>query len=447
MEKEGNGALHTEKGGNEGFSSIFGFLMVMIGFAVGVGSLWRFPYVCGTNGGALFILVYILVILLIGIPLLTAEMSMGFKTQTTAIGAYRALESPNSKWHLSGYLHLIAGLLVFSYTVPIYSWIVTYIYRTATGFFSGLDASGISGAFNALNADHKTMFISAIINWLLVALVVSRGLQGGVEKISKVILPVLAVIMVVCIVIGLRIPGATEGLKFLFAPNTKDFSFSSFTAALGQAFFAIGIGMLASMVFGSCIKKKDEVLVKDASIISMAIICAGIAAGLMIFPIVFAFNLEPAAGVGLSLITLPNAFNAIAGGRILGTTFYIGFYIAAFSSAISICEAVVSTVMDTLHLSRSKALAGVFLCAVVIGSVSILNLDLFNTLDIITCNYLVVIGAFLISVFTGWIWGADNFLDAANIHKKAMRIWIGTCVKYICPIAIIVIFIGNFVSL
>lgn len=293
--------------------------------------------------------------------------------------------------------------MVFSYTVPIYAWVLTYIYRTATGFFTGMNAQQISASFDALNSDPKTLLIAAIVNWVLITLVVSRGLQGGVEKISKIILPVLAVIMIVCIIIGLRIPGATRGLSFLFEPKAENFSFSSFIAALGQAFFAIGIGMLASMVFGSCIKKKDEILLKDASIISFAIICAGIAAGLMIFPIVFAFDLEPAAGVGLSLITLPNAFNSVAGGRLIGTIFYIGFYIAAFSSAISICESVTTTVMDTLNWSRKKALTLVLILAVVIGCICILNLDIFDCLDIFTSNY-------------------------------------------VCPIAIAVIFIGNFVT-
>ena len=404
----------------EGFSSIFGFLMVIIGFAVGVGSLWRFPYVCG----ALFILIYLAVIIFIGIPLLTAENSRGFHTQKTAVDAYKTL-APGKKWYFAGYLHMLAALMVFAYTVPIYAWVITYIFRTATGFFTGMDAAGIATAFDALNADPKTMFISAIINWALVAIVIKGGLQGSVEKISTVILPLLAVIMIICIIIGLRTPGAFKGVEFMFMPNYEDFTFSSFTTALGQAFFAIGIGMLASMVFGSYIKKKD------ASIISFAIICAGIAAGLMIFPIVFAFDLEPAAGTGLSLITLPNAFNAVAGGRIIGTIFYIGFYIAAFSSAIGIGEAVVGAFMDVFNISRGKALALIMAFAVIIGSISILNLDLFDKMDIITCNYLVVIGAFIIAVFVGWIWGAENFLNAANIQNA-------------CPVAVVVIFLGNF---
>ena len=429
-----------------GFGSIFGFLMTMIGFAVGVGSLWRFPYVCGTNGGALFIITYIVVILLIGIPLLTAEMSIGYKAQRTAVGAYKELEPGGSKWHLAGYLHLFSGWMINAYTIPIYAWIVIYIWRTSSGFFSGMTPDQVTASFTMLNESKGTMFIGAIICWGLLALVVSRGLQGGVEKINKILIPLLGVIMVVCIIIGLRLPGSENGVRFLFNPNPENFHFSSFTAALGQAFFAIGIGMLASMVFGSCIKTKGEHLVKDSSIICVSIIIAGVFAGLMIFPICFAFNLEPAAGTGLSMITLPNAFNAVTGGRLIGTIFYIGFFFAAFSSSIGMAEAVVNTLMELGSWGRGKALAVTMIGDVIIGSVSIISLDLFDKMDTFTSNFAVVIGAFIIAVFTGWIWKMDNFYEAAGVTSKWQQTWLKICVKYICPIAIAVIFLGNFID-
>lgn len=434
---------NNEKGG---FGSMFGFLMTMIGFAVGVGSLWRFPYVCGTNGGALFILVYIVVILLVGIPLLTAEMSIGYSSQKSAVGAYKALEPEGSKWHLAGYLHLFAGWMINAYTIPIYAWIIVYIYRSATGYLNGMSAEEVAQSFDALNQDHVTMFIGAAICWVVLAVIVSRGLQGGVEKINKVLIPLLGVIMVVCIVIGVRLPGAEKGLTFLFKPDTSSFSFSSVTAALSQAFFAIGIGMLASMVFGSCIKTKGEKLVKDSSIICVSIIIAGVFAGLMIFPICFAFDLEPAAGTGLSMITLPNAFNAIAGGRIIGTTFYIGFFCAALSSAIGMAEAVVNTLMELLQCTRGKALAICMAGDVVIGAVSIMSLDLFDKMDIFTSNYAVVLGALAISIFVGWIWGIDKAEKTANIESPFLRGWFKLSVKYVCPIAILIIFLGNFID-
>lgn len=434
----------SDKKQNEGFSSLFGFLLTVIGFAVGVGSLWRFPYVCGTNGGALFILTYVVVIVLVGIPLLTAEISMGYVSQQTAIGAYKTLK-PRTKWYAVSFLHIIVALLIFCYTVPIYVWVLAYIWRTATGFFTGLDAAGIAQSFEALSGDPKTMFLFAIINWALIALIVSGGVQKGVEKVNKFLLPALAVIMVVCIVIGLRVEGSSKGLEYMFRPDASTFSFNAVTAAVGQAFFAIGIGMLASMIFGSYLKNKNENIVKHATIISTSIIIAGIAAGLMIFPMVFAFGLEPSAGVGLTMITLPNVFNYIAGGRVIGTLFYVGFYFAALSSAIGLAEAIIAVVMDRFKLPRKKAVAAVMGIIIAIGCCSILIPGFLDVVDVYTSNYLLVISGLLIAIFVGWIWGVDNFLDAIHVEKKGLRIWLGLSVKYLCPIAILVIFLGNFI--
>ena len=434
----------SEKKG-EGFSSLLGFLLTVIGFAVGVGSLWRFPYVCGSNGGFLFILTYVLVILVIGIPLLTAEISMGFYTQETAINAYKQL-APGKKWYFASYLHILIAALIFSYTVPIYAWILAYIYRCATGFFTGLDAGGILDSFVALGSDYKLMFLFAIINWVLVAVTVAKGLQGGVEKINKIILPLLAIIMVVCIVIGLRVPGASKGIEFMVKPNPAAFGANSVTTAVGQAFFAIGIGMLASMIFGSYMKNKKEKIVKSSAIICTAIVVAGLASGFMIFPMVFAFGLEPSAGGGLTFITLPNVFNYIAGGRAIGALFFIGFYLAAFSSAIGLMEAVVAVVMDKFDFERKKAVAVTMLFALVIGSCSIVIPGFFDNIDLFTSNYLLVISGLLISIFVGWIWGTDNFVKAANVESKFVATWLSVCVKYICPIAIVIIFVGNFIK-
>lgn len=434
----------TDKKQNEGFSSMFGFLMTIIGFAVGVGSLWRFPYVCGTNGGALFIITYVLVIIVIGIPLLTAEISMGYVTQKTAIGAYQTLK-PHSQWYFASYLHILVAVLVFSYTVPIYVWVLAYIYRTATGFFIGLDAAGIAESFGALNGDYKTMFLFAVINWAIITFIISKGVQGGVEKVNKFLLPALAVIMIVCIFIGLRVEGASKGLEYMFKPNMSTFSMNAVTAAVGQAFFAVGIGMLASMIFGSYIKKEKENILKQSSIICSSIVFAGIASGLMIFPMVFAFGLEPGAGAGLTMVTLPNVFNYIAGGRVIGTLFYVGFYFAALSSAIGIAEAVIAVTMDRLQIERKKAVTLVMGLAVIIGSCAVLIPGFLDTVDIFTSNYLLVISGFLISIFVGWIWGMDNCMDAININSKGLRLWLGISVKFICPIAIALIFIGNFI--
>jgi len=427
----------------DGFSNLFGFLMTVIGFAVGVGSLWRFPYVCGTNGGALFLILYVLVIFVICIPLLTAEISMGYVTQKTCLPAYKTLK-PGSKWYFAGYLHIVVAVSVFCYTVPIYVWILAYIWRTSTGFFKGMTPDQIADSFTALTGDYKTMFLFAILNWIIIAAIISG--KNVVEKVNKFLLPALGVIMVVCIVMGLRVEGSSKGLEYLFKPNLENFSLKEAgTAAVGQAFFATGIGMLASMIFGSYIKNKNENILKQATIISTSIICAGVGAGLMIFPLVFAFGLEPTAGVGLTMITLPNVFNYIAGGRVIGTVFYIGFYFAALSSAIGLGEATVAVVKDGFHISRKKATVAVMALAVVIGSMAIVIPNFLDIVDNITSNYLLVISGLLISIFVGWVWGVDNCLDAINVKSKVLRTWVGISVKYICPVAIAIVFLTNFI--
>jgi len=429
--------------GQKNFSSLWGFLLSIIGFAVGVGSMWRFPYVTGTNGGALFIFTYIMVIVLIGIPLLTAEIAIGYRARQTAILAYRQIK-PGGQWHWAGILHFIVGLLVLGYTIPIFAWILAYIWRTGSGFFVGMMPDAVQSSFIALTTDYKTVFFFGAVNLALIALVVKNGMDTGIERLNKVLLPLLALIMVVCIVIGLQYENASAGIIWMLKPDWSQFSIQSVSAAVGQAFFAIGIGMLASMVFGSYIKGEKANILRISSIISGAIVLAGIASGLMIFPVVFAFGLEPAAGAGLTMITLPNVFNHMRGGQWVGVLFYVGFYFAAFTSAIGLCEAVVAVVMEMLHISRKRALAIVMLLAAALGSCAIAIPGFLDTVDTIVSNYLLVLSGLAITIFVGWVWGTDNLLQTASVQHPLLRLWLVCSIKYLCPLAIAVIFMGNF---
>ena len=324
---------------NEGFSSILGFIMVAIGLALGIGTLWRFPYVVGENGGAIFIFLYILIILVIGIPLMTCEVTIGYATGNAAIDAYKTLK-PNTKWYLAGYLHTLAALIIVGYTSVIYAWIIKYIAGAFMGDFVGLDNQGIQAYFDAFNAKKTTVFIFFLVNFVLNNAVIILGVQKGIERVSKILIPVLFVIMIIIIFFGLRLPGAKEGITFLFKPDFSKFSFNSIITCLGQAFFALGLAMLGSMVFGSYIKEKDENIFKDSTVICLALVFAGILSGFMILPIVFATGLTPGEGVGLTFLTLPLAFNVVPFGRVLSVLFYFGFYIAAFTSSVGVLEAI-----------------------------------------------------------------------------------------------------------
>lgn len=430
---------------NEGFSSILGFIMVAIGLALGIGTLWRFPYVVGENGGAIFIFLYILIILVIGIPLMTCEVTIGYATGNAAIDAYKTLK-PNTKWYLAGYLHTLAALIIVGYTSVIYAWIIKYIAGAFMGDFVGLDSQSIQTYFDAFNANKTTVFIFFLINFALNNAVIILGVQKGIERVSKILIPVLFVIMIIIIFFGLRLPGAKEGITFLFKPDFSKFSFNSVITCLGQAFFALGLAMLGSMVFGSYIKEKDENIFKDSSVICLALVFAGILSGFMILPIVFATGLTPGEGVGLTFLTLPLAFNVVPFGRVLSILFYFGFYIAAFTSSVGVLEAIVGQFMERFKLERIKALMLASSIIVAIAAVSIFYDPAFAFLDNIESNYILVIGCLIIALFSARAWKMENLLEAANIKSPFVRAWMNISIKYVSPIVIVIIFLSQFIK-
>lgn len=430
---------------NEGFSSILGFIMVAIGLALGIGTLWRFPYVVGENGGAIFIFLYILIILVIGIPLMTCEVTIGYATGNAAIDAYKTLK-PNTKWYLAGYLHTLAALIIVGYTSLIYAWIIKYIAGAISGDFIGLTSEGIQSYFDTFNANKPMVFLFFLINFLLNDAVIILGVQKGIERVSKILIPILFVIMVVIIIFGLRLPGAKEGLTFLFKPDPSKFSMNSIITCLGQAFFALGLAMLGSMVFGSYIKEKDENIFKDSSVICLALVFAGILSGLMILPIVFATGLTPGEGVGLTFLTLPLAFNVVPFGRILSVLFYFGFYIAAFTSSVGVLEAIVGQFMERFKLERIKALMLASIIIIAIAALSIFYDPAFAFIDNVESNYILVIGCLLIALFSARAWKMENLLEAANIKSPFIRTWMNVSIKYISPIVIVIIFFSQFIK-
>ncbi|MCI5643357.1 MAG: sodium-dependent transporter [Peptoniphilus sp.] len=430
---------------NEGFSSILGFIMVAIGLALGIGTLWRFPYVVGENGGAIFIFLYILIILVIGIPLMTCEVTIGYATGNAAIDAYKTLK-PNTKWYLSGYLHTLAALIIVGYTSVIYAWIIKYIAGAISGDFVGLTSEGIQNYFDTFNANKPIVFLFFLINFLLNDAVIILGVQKGIERVSKILIPILFVIMVVIIIFGLRLPGAIDGVKFLFKPDFSKFSMNSVIVCLGQAFFALGLAMLGSMVFGSYIKEKDENIFKDSSVICLALVFAGILSGLMILPIVFATGLTPGEGVGLTFLTLPLAFNVVPFGRVLSILFYFGFYIAAFTSSVGVLEAIVGQFMERFKLDRIKALILASVIIIGIAALSTFYDPAFAFIDNVESNYILVIGCLLIALFSARAWKMENLLEAANIKSPFVRMWMNVSIKYISPIVIVIIFFSQFIK-
>ena len=376
---------------------------------------------------------------------MTCEFTIGYATGNAAIDAYKTLK-PNTKWYLAGYLHTLAALIIVGYPSVIYAWIIKYIAGAFMGVFVGLDSQSIQTYFDAFNANKTTVFIFFLINFALNNAVIILGVQKGIERVSKILIPVLFVIMIIIIFFGLRLPGAKEGITFLFKPDFSKFSFNSVITCLGQAFFALGLAMLGSMVFGSYIKEKDENIFKDSSVICLALVFAGILSGFMIVPIVFATGLTPGEGVGLTFLTLPLAFNVVPFGRVLSILFYFGFYIAAFTSSVGVLEAIVGQFMERFKLERIKALMLASAIIVAIAAVSIFYDPAFAFLDNIESNYILVIGCLIIALFSARAWKMENLLEAANIKSSFVKAWMNISIKYISPIVIVIIFLSQFIK-
>ncbi len=435
--------MEQEVNKREGFGSKLGFILSTIGFSVGVGTLWRFPYVCGTYGGGLYLLTYIAFMVIIGIPLFSAEVSIGLASRRTPVKAYISL-SGKKPWGLVGVFNMMCIIFVIGYTIPVYGWILQYIAATAKGSLNGMNTEQVAQYFTNVSGNYPLMFFWIGVNILLTILVVKNSLQSGIEKISKVLLPSLAVIMVFLVIFDMRLDGAVDGLKFFFSFDFESFGMESILSALGQTFFSLGIAMAVGLVFGSYQKEGEINVVKNSTIITSAVIFVAVMAGMMIFPMVYAFGLEPQAGPGLTFIVMPNVFNQMLGGRILGCLFYIAFFIAAFSSGISGWETVIGFLMEQFNLTRFKAMVGTFLLVCVIGIPATLSDNLFNLFDLLTNNVFLTLGALFMSIFVGWIWGIDNFLKTAGIEQnKGLSLVLRIFIKYVAPVVILIFSLAN----
>jgi NSS family neurotransmitter:Na+ symporter len=433
-----------ENNNRESFSSRLGFILTTIGFSVGVGTLWRFPYVCGTYGGGLYLLTYIIFMVVIGIPLFTAEVSLGMASQKTPIQAYQTL-SGKKGWGIVGAFNMICVILVAGYTVPVYGWILNYIFQTAKGTFIGMDSAQIAGYFESYSSNYPLVLAFIALNIALTLLVVRNNLQSGIEKIGKILLPSLFVIMIAIVIMGLQLDGASEGFKFLFSLDTSNFSGESILSALGQTFFSLGIAMAVALTFGSYQKKDDLNALNNSTIVAFSVILVAVLAGLMIFPLTSAFGLDVQAGPGLTFIVMPNVFNAITFGRFWGTLFYIAFFIAAFSSGIAAWQVVIGFMMEQFNLTRGKAMIATVLLECAIGVPATLSDNLFNLFDMLTNNVFLTVGAFCMAIFVGWVWGIDNFAETIGItERKGLVKVLGFIIKFLAPIIIVIFSLSLF---
>lgn len=421
----------------ERFSSKIGFFLSAIGFAIGIGSLWRFPYLVGRYGGGIFLLFYVLIIFGIAIPLFVLEMALGSASQKNPAGAYRQL-GKGKAWTLNGYLNIFAMQLLLGYTMPVAGWVMAYIFKTGLGTFQALSPAEIGDYFGAFIANTPEVIAWSAATVVLVVLIIGRGLNKGLEFANSLCMPALFLILTVLIVRSLTLPGATEGLVYYLKPDFSKFTARAVYDCIGQAFFAIGVGMAAGIVFGSYLKQEQKSLLKQGLHIGSALTLAGFLSGLVIFPAVFSFGLEPAGGPGLTFVTMPNVFNKMPMGTLFGVLFYVLFYLAALSSWLGGAEAVVASYMEEFGFSRKKAVYVVGGTMFAIGCVSAYSMDFFETADAVLNNALIA-GGLLLTLFVGWSWGMRKFFDEAGIRSSTTQAIFTIIVKYVAPATIIIL--------
>lgn len=447
----------------ERFSSRLGFILISAGCAVGLGNVWRFPYITGQYGGAAFVLVYLIFLVLLGLPIMVMEFAVGRASQKSAARSFHVLEPAGTKWHLQGYACMAGNYLLMMFYTTVGGWMAAYIFKTLTGEFKGLDSDGVAAVFNDMLARPGYMTFWMVLVVLLSFFICSLGLQKGVERITKAMMSCLFLILLILCIRSVTLPGASEGLRFYLIPDFTRFTENgvgnTIFAAMGQAFFTLSLGIGAMAIFGSYIGK-DHTLTGETINICLLDTLVAFLAGLIIFPSCFAFGVDPGQGPGLVFITLPNIFNQMVGGRIFGVLFFVFMTFAAQSTIIAVFENIISFSMDLFGTSRKKT--------VLINGIAIILLSLpcvfgfniwsgFQPLgagstiqdleDFIVSNNLLTLGSMVYLLFctSRYGWGWKNFLAEADTGKGVkFPAWARVYVSYILPLIVLFIFIMGY---
>lgn len=444
----------------EQWGSKLGFILAAAGSAIGLGNIWKFPYITGENGGAAFIIVYLVCIAVIGLPVLIGEILIGRTTQLNPVGAFRKL-SKSKFWAAVGGMGVLAGFLILSFYIIIAGWSLGYIYETVSGsFFQYNDPTKAAEHFNDLTHNIYWIIGYFALFMILTMWVVYGGVQKGIERGSKIMMPILLMLLIFVMIRGLTLEGSEEGLKFLFEPNWESISGQTVLLALGHAFFTLSLGMGAMMTYGSYMSKNDNIFSSGLQVVILDTMIALIA-GVAIFAPVFATGLEADAGPGLIFHTLPVVFMKMPGGQIFGTLFFILLSIAALTSAMSLLEVITAYFVDEKKWTRHKAVIvfGIvtFMLGVpsalsfnVLSDFKIFNLTFFEIVDYLTANIMLPLGGFFIAVFIGYAWGFDKTLielkkGAENLFNKypiVISFW-QLFIKYFAPILIFLVLLHS----
>ena len=433
------------------WSSSLGFVLAAAGSAIGLGNIWRFPYVTGTNGGAAFVVIYLACVVLICLPYLFAELVLGRRTQKNPVGAIAAIR-PRSLWPWVGGLGVLTGVMILSYYAVIAGWAFGYIFKTVVS--PALPHS----EFTASPTIAVPLFA---IFLLLTAGVVAGGVEHGIERWSKILMPILLVLMLLVIARGLTLPGAVKGLEFYLKPDFSVVTGRTVLAALGQAFFSLSLGMGAMVTYGSYLPKRSDLPLAGASVAMFDTLIA-LLAGFMIFPAVFAMGKDPASGPTLLFEVLPDIFSSMPFGTPVAIIFFILLSIAALTSTVSLLEVVVSYFIDERRWSRTRSVVLVGAFTFVVGLPSVLsqgaveglsrwnvlgNTSFLYVMDFFWGNVSLAVGALLLSIFVGWIWGSGDaegeLRQGSRLGEGVVKLW-GFFVRWVCPLVIFIVLLNLF---
>lgn len=446
----------------ERFGSRLGFILVSAGCAIGIGNVWKFPYVAGANGGGVFVLFYILFLLVMGVPVLTMELAVGRASRKSAVGSYRTLEKPGQKWHIHGWVCTIGCYILMMYYTTVSGWMLGYFIKFASGSFRGVTTDAVDGVFGAMLANPIEMIVWMAIVVIAGFIVCSFGLQKGIERISKVMMSGLLILIIVLAVHALTLDGAIEGVKFYLLPNFEAAMSiglgNVITAAMNQAFFTLSIGIASMEIFGSYMSH-DNTITSESVRICILDTSVAIMSGLIIFPACFAFKTQPDAGPPLIFVTLPKVFADMAGGRIWGTLFFMFMTFASFTTVIAVFENLIAACIENLGWQRKKAVIIniVFMLFASLPCIfgynlwsdfSIGGMNVLDIEDFIVSNLLLPTGALVYVFFCSrkWGWGFDNYLQECNIgHGIKLSKRLKPYFYYVLPALILVILIQGLV--
>lgn len=451
-------ARNQGKDKREGFASSFGLLAAAIGSAVGLGNIWRFPYITGVYGGGAFLVVYLICVAIIGIPVMIAEFIIGREGGKDAIGSYKTL-APKGKWYISGILGVGAAFLILSFYGVVAGWALEYIFSAIGNKFVGLSAGEVGDYFVSFISNPIRPIIWQIISMAITAYIVAAGVEKGIEKYSKILIPLLLILIIILDIRSVTLPGGKKGLEFLFKPDFSKLTREGVLAALGHAFFSLSLGMGIMVTYGSYIPKEEK-LGPTSLKISIADTLIALLAGIAIFPAVFAFGIEPGSGAGLVFITLPNVFAQMPGGYLFAIMFFALLALAALTSTISLLEAVVAYVIEKFNMERVKATIITTILITLVGILASLSngpladytirgYNFFDFLDNLTADFFLPISALISSIFVGWVLDKkiveNQLTNDGSLQIGYLKV-LTFMFKVVSPIAIIIVFLSGIVE-